>query len=271
MALLALCSSCFCAETYLDLFTGYKEGFFKRDVDLTLLPSGDPATLDIHYKRLSIVNLEMKACWALSENLYFRADTEYGWIVGGSARRATDAVSLQPTLNGTFDSDSGHIANILGGVGYTLWPCCTFGMAPVLGWGYNSQALATHLFSNKTNWIGPWGGFDFTYRPTCALSFDLEYGFHWVRYHDYHVDIPFGAASLDFKYGHACGNTLFLKGTYITCGGYRLGLAGSFEKWHTIGKPTVDAVGLVPFPLAVANEKDHWLSYAIQIQIGRYF
>lgn len=220
----------------------------------------------LKWRDLQIWQIEAKGKYVTCDNIYLRANGDYGWITHGK-NTDSDRVSFgddSDSFSNDFSNRSrakarGHVYDAKIAVGYQFKMCDdSFAVAPLVGYSWHGQhindrhnrddsssySFADYSYGNNRNhaeyharWNGPFIGFDFDYRFGCGCEADWElfgaYEFHWATYH----------AKADFRgrndlfdgfhhraknaYGHVFD--IGIKWDFCEC--WTLALKGEFQWW----------------------------------------
>ena len=227
MASLLSCNAAFAflpeaADTSFELGVGYRRDKFSWTHEGLPVDVVAPTRLvaKSQWHDLNIWQIDARVKYVTCDNLYFRANADYGWVTSGkftrkdyveagdtsgSASVASDAVEMS---NFSVKADKGHVYDATLAIGYQFKMCDdSFALAPVVGYSWNGQhyelggdnssssssyvvdvaaeSSGSGTSRNKfnTRWNGPFLGVDFDYKVWCDWSIFATYEFHWVRYH----------------------------------------------------------------------------------------
>lgn len=227
MASLLSCSAAFAfwpeaTDSSLEIGVGYRQDRLewktKSNFDSSYGSNEDycqiPLALQSHVKwrNLNIWQIEARGKYITCDNIYLRANADYGWITGGK-NKDSDSMAFNNGVDDNFSEFSkshskarGHVYDVKIALGYQFKMCDdSFAIAPLVGYSWNGQHVEDRGLKNNsssgsydyytfrgrhskynTRWNGPFIGFDFDYRFGCGCEADWEifgaYEFHWANY-----------------------------------------------------------------------------------------
>jgi hypothetical protein len=185
----------------------------------------------VKWKNLNIWEIEARGKYVTCDNIYLRANADYGWITSGKNHDSDHRFNFGENVYGYDDSygngyDSefefarsssrtrGHVYDARLAVGYEFKLCdCSFGIAPLIGYSWHGQHLRDrHLrqnfcFDENVNYCSD--DYSFSDYESIYGGFNDSYGRNNSRYHT-RWNGPF--IGFDFDYRVWCDWTLF--GTY---------------------------------------------------------
>jgi hypothetical protein len=181
----------------------------------------------VKWKDLNIWQIEAKGKYVTCDNIYLRANGDYGWITSGKRTESVgDSFSVSDYYFAQSFSDSsssgrsnskkpkGHVYDLKFALGYQFKMCDdSFAIAPLIGYSWNGQHIKgrnkdNHDYSDydcfaysdsssgqkknggkyDTRWNGPFVGFDFDYRFGCGCEADWEvFGSYEFHWADFHA------------------------------------------------------------------------------------
>lgn len=253
---------------------------------------------ELSYKDIKSYLLGLDARVVLCNNVYFRADFDYGWILSG-LDQDSDYRGNNRTLEfirSTAQVNDDYVYDLTLGVGY-LFDICDTGLsiAPMVGYTHNEQHFrSTHGFTHLnvdfpdsvgpifglnstyfTEWDSGWIGFDAGYQ-LCDFFLWGNYEFHWATYHaSAHWNLREEFIG-NFHHHANCGNGNVgrLGASYALCDGWTIGLEGLYQRWctsHGIDRTNVQVSGDVVIPARTRLNPVHWRAWSISADIGYVF
>ncbi len=279
MASLLSCSTAFAfwpeaADSSLEIGVGYRNDRleWKTDIDSAsyydYYDYGFPGiSSKLKWKNLHIWQIEARGKYVTCDNIYLRANGDYGWITCG---KNTDSDSFDNYYGSDFEfchSSSharGHVYDAKIAVGYQFKMCdSSFTIAPLIGYSWHGQHLRDrHLRQSyvdydyygyaydfgydyydrdhskyHTRWNGPFVGFDFEYYFGCWCDWDWQifgaYEFHWAEYHakaDWNLR-PDLFDGFHHRSRRAYGNYFDIGVKWDFCECWTLSVKGEFQWW----------------------------------------
>lgn len=217
-------------------------------------PDDEPKVLSrLTWKNIRIFEVEAQFKKITDQNIYFRADADYGWIYEGSNRDSDYRVMSSRSHVVEFsrsdnNAGKGQVYDASAGLGYFLRWCYgsqALRFAPIAGYSIHEQHL--HLFdgyqsidldnpmfaghhfrgldsSYKTRWYGPWAGMDLYYHINEQITLNGTFEYHWLHYHakgNWNLREDFIGDFTHTGFGHGYFGTLGID--YNFCSGWYLG------------------------------------------------
>lgn len=249
MASLLSCSTAFAfwpeaADSSLEIGVGYRNDRLEWRTDVSPDSYSDSDYYGYNYgfpnlssrlkwKNLDIWQIEARGKYVTCDNIYLRANGDYGWITHG---KNTDSDFSNNYSGGSFEfahsssHTKGHVYDAEIAVGYQFKMCdCSFAIAPLVGYSWHGQHLHDrHLrqsfyynndttdsyydyftsYNNSssgyggnnakyhTRWNGPFIGFDFEYYFGCWCDFEWQiFGKYEFHWARYHAKADFNFRS----------------------------------------------------------------------------
>jgi Protochlamydia outer membrane protein len=194
----------------LDIGAGYRQDLLEWEL---AGPDDTPRVLSkLTWKNIRIFEVEAQFRKITDQNIYMRANADYGWIFDGANRDSDFRVEGKRNAVVEFSrsdnkASKGEVYDASAGLGYFLRWC--FGsqqlrFAPLGGYSIHEQHL--HLFKGfqtidlddplfeghhfrgldstyNTRWHGPWVGMDLYYHINEEITVSGTFEYHWLRYH----------------------------------------------------------------------------------------
>lgn len=235
MASLLSCATAFAfwpeaADSSLEIGVGYRQDEleWKTKADFDNYEGYDQSSLfglssHLKWRDLNIWQIEGVGKYVTCDNIYLRANGDYGWITSGkhSDRDSCDFYGNGSDFSSSDDHGSsnhvkGNVYDAKLAVGYQFRMCDnSFTFTPLIGYSWHGQHFKDHRNNdhydnfnadtsdfaygysgyghnknhNKyhTRWNGPFVGFDFEYFFGCGCEQDWQifgdYEFHWADFH----------------------------------------------------------------------------------------
>lgn len=180
----------------------------------------------VKWKNLNIWEIEARGKYVTCDNIYLRANADYGWITSGKNRDSDHRFFDGDDYYGygyesefefarSHSKTRGHVYDARIAIGYEFKLCdCSLGIAPLVGYSWHGQHLRDrHLrqhfcFDDYTDYDFTYGDYSFSDYESFYGSYG-SYGRNNSRYHT-RWNGPF--IGFDFDYRFWCDWTLF--GTY---------------------------------------------------------
>lgn len=322
MASLLSCSGAFAfwpeaTDSSLEIGVGYRrdklEWKTESDFYNQEYATGFPLGLNSHLKwrNLNIWQIEAKGKYVTCDNIYLRANGDYGWITSGK-NSDSDSISLYGLDDSVEFAHShskakGHVYDAKLAVGYQFKMCDdSFAIAPLIGYSWHGQHIEDrHLRQNlyfdgspfsdysygngrhshyHTRWNGPFIGFDFDYRFGCGCEANWElfgaYEFHWANYHakaewNLRTDLFDG---FRHRAKNAYGHVFDIGVKWDFCECWTLALKGEFQWWWADHGRDRAKIAHASFGdvetncfLKIPLHDIQWQSAAVSIDLGMVF
>lgn len=264
--------------------------------------NGTPNILsELTFREIKIVELGLKAT-VLWNDIYFRGDFDYGWILKGETQDSdfhgnnrTDEFSR--SILATNDD---HVLDVSGGIGF-LYNVCDTGLyvVPIAGLSYHQQnfrlsngeqlidttgtigigPISGLNSTYRAHWYSPWLGVDVGYANSCVMDlvFYSSYEYHWVDFRgkghwNLRQDILNGEFFHEANNGE--GHLVKVGVGYPVCDNMIAGLSGDF-KWFKSAEGvdhlhSVEEDGSV-FQIVQRLNPVHWHSWAIKLDLAYQF
>lgn len=321
MASLLSCSAAFAfwpeaTDSSLEIGVGYRQDRleWKTHAHSSSYGSDDdydfPFGINSHVKwrNLNIWEIVAEGEYVTCDNLYFRANADYGWITDGK-NKDKDRFSFSSLDYSSSNSKArGEVYDVRAAIGYQFKMCDdSFAVSPVIGYSWHGQHIRDRGLKNdssydcscdyaysgsygdnhskyRTRWNGPFIGLDFDYRFGCGCEADWEvfgsYEFHWAKYRaeanwQLRTDLFDGFRHrADDAYGQIFD--IGVKWDFCEC--WTLALKGEFQWWwadhgHDTAKIAEASFGDVSTNchLRIPLRDVKWDSAAVQLLVGMVF
>lgn len=219
----------------------------------------------VKWRDLRICQIEARGDYVTCDNIYLRANGDYGWITSGK-NKDCDFVNFRNHDDSCDDSSvefshsrskaRGHVYDAKIALGYQFKMCDdSFAIAPLFGYSWHgqhvedrhlkhesyfcSESYSGHRRNSKyhTRWNGWFVGFDFDYRFGCGCEANWElfgdYEFHFAEYHAkanwlLRQDLCDG---FRHRAKNAYGHVFDIGIRYDFCECWTLALKGEFQWW----------------------------------------
>ncbi|MFI0434695.1 MAG: hypothetical protein ACH350_03065 [Parachlamydiaceae bacterium] len=251
MASLLSCSAAFAfwpeaTDSSLEVGVGYRQDKLEwktsSDFDSSSYGAdygkGLPVNLQskLKWKDLQIWQIEAKGKYVTCDNIYLRANADYGWITSGK-NTDSDYVTLDRSDDYFFGSNSGsglefakskskakgHVYDVKLALGYQFKMCDdSFAIAPLIGYSWNGQHIKdSHLkqnvyldgiglpdvqFVRSRSSYGSFSEYCDSYSSSNSGGKHSKYNAHWRG--------PFLGFDFDYRFGCGCEADWELFGTY---------------------------------------------------------
>ena len=249
--LLALIGQSEAKNFKLDVGGGYRQDFLEWEL---AGPNDAPPVLSrLTWRDLRIFELTAQLKKITCQNIYFRANGDYGRIFHGENRDAdfeVDATNGNIVEFSRSDNNAGkgYVWDASAGIGYFFRFDCIEGLrlVPLIGYAINEQHLkmfhgfqvfnlrdpqfTEHHFSDldnsyDTRWRGPWIGSDIYYHFNEKIIFFTSLEGHWLSYRargHWNLRDDFDGDFIHTGHGYGLYGTIgldynFLCGWYLGC------------------------------------------------------
>lgn len=284
-----------------DLYTDFNMGYRRDHLCWSIQGyKGNPNKLsELTFRDLDIFQIGFDFQALTYNNIYVRANIDYGWILSGQVQDSDYAGSnrTKEFSRSLSKCNDDNVFDFTIGLGYLFDICDTgFTIAPLAGYSYNRQNLRFREGQTIINVffpdeIGPFEGLNSTYQAgwnTGWLGVDLGYpvacNFWLFANYEYHLGTYKARANWNLRDDFAGdfihkantynGNVLNAGVEYLLCDSWTVGLAGCYQFWKTqigtdVTRVITEDYGIVP--LQTKLNPVEWRSYSIAIDVGYVF
>lgn len=170
------------------------------------------------WHNLSIWQIEARGKYVTCDNVYLRANGDYGWITSGKHKIDFGNESLYGAGYdygfGRHRSAKGHVYDARIAVGYQFKLCDdSFAIAPLVGYSWHGQHVQDkrkHDYSSDSEYYSSYSYDSYSY------SYDYSGSSYGRDHHSFHTrwNGPFVGFDFDYRFGCGCEANWELFGTY---------------------------------------------------------